>query len=201
MKVSISSPSTLQLDQFLAIGKNKPPSYLERFDTQSDFQEKRRTAQARNYNYDENAAFLGKGHLVFKSARKMIQNWQMFPPGWTRIYPGDAPVRTGQRVALMIKLLGLWWWNSSEIQYVIDEPKRFGFAYGTLPGHVESGEELFLVEMNDRDEVWYKIKAFSRPAYKLVQLAYPFARSQQRRFVRESMELMKSNVQQMKVHE
>ncbi len=31
------------------------------------------------------------------------------------------------------------------VVYVIDEPDRRGFAYGTLPGHPESGEELFAV--------------------------------------------------------
>jgi uncharacterized protein (UPF0548 family) len=28
------------------------------------------------------------------------------------------------------------------VVYVLDEPERRGFAYGTLPGHPESGEEL-----------------------------------------------------------
>lgn len=29
---------------------------------------------------------------------------------------------------------------------VVDEPDRWGFAYGTLPGHIEVGEEAFVVE-------------------------------------------------------
>jgi uncharacterized protein (UPF0548 family) len=29
---------------------------------------------------------------------------------------------------------------------VVDEPDRYGYAYGTLPGHPLRGEELFLVE-------------------------------------------------------
>ncbi|GAA4732513.1 hypothetical protein GCM10023350_14890 [Nocardioides endophyticus] len=31
------------------------------------------------------------------------------------------------------------------VVYVVDEPERAGFAYGTLPGHPETGEELFLL--------------------------------------------------------
>ena len=43
--------------------------------------------------------------------------------------------------------------------------RRFGFAYGTLPGHAESGEERFLIEWDqDEDGVWFDILAFSRPA-------------------------------------
>ncbi len=51
---------------------------------------------------------------------------------------------------------------------------RFGFAYGTLPGHVESGEERFLVEWDRGDDaVWYDILAFSRPNHVLTRLGYP----------------------------
>ena len=49
---------------------------------------------------------------------------------------------------------------------MIDEglrEKKFGFAYGTLPDHAGSGEERFLVEMDDEEIVWYDILAFSRP--------------------------------------
>ena len=43
--------------------------------------------------------------------------------------------------------------------------KRFGFAYGTLREHAESGEERFTVEWSrDDDRVWYDILAFFAPA-------------------------------------
>jgi uncharacterized protein (UPF0548 family) len=48
--------------------------------------------------------------------------------------------------------------------YVIDEPKRKGFAYGTISGHPAEGEEAFIVEMRDDQSVWLLIRAFSRPA-------------------------------------
>lgn len=48
---------------------------------------------------------------------------------------------------------------------------RFGFAYGTLPGHVESGEERFQIEWHRSDDsVWYDILAFSRPNHPLARL-------------------------------
>jgi uncharacterized protein (UPF0548 family) len=41
------------------------------------------------------------------------------------------------------------------VVYVVDEPGRRGFAYGTLRGHAESGEELFLVRYDPAtDEVY-----------------------------------------------
>ena len=42
----------------------------------------------------------------------------------------------------------------ARVVYVIDEPLRKGFAYGTLPGHPETGEEAFIVEYRDDDSVW-----------------------------------------------
>jgi len=65
--------------------------------------------------------------------------------------------------------------------------KRFGFAYGTLPGHVESGEERFLIEWDRADNcVWYDILAFSRPRHILAWLGYPWVRHLQKRFRQES---------------
>ena len=45
---------------------------------------------------------------------------------------------------------GLWSLNAFRIIYLIEEEasllKRYGFAFGTLPGDVERGEERFTVE-------------------------------------------------------
>ena len=56
------------------------------------------------------------------------------------------------------------------VVYVVDEPDRRGFAYGTLPGHAESGEELFLVRYDPAtDEVYAEVTAFSRHAHVVEQ--------------------------------
>jgi uncharacterized protein (UPF0548 family) len=52
----------------------------------------------------------------------------------------------------------------ARVVYVVDEPTRRGFAYGTLPGHPEDGEEAFIVERGDDGSVWLVLRAFSRPA-------------------------------------
>jgi uncharacterized protein (UPF0548 family) len=92
---------------------------------------------------------------------------------------------------VLARAFGLWWLNACRIVYIVDEDdgsmRRFGFAYGTLPGHAESGEERFLVEWDRRDGcVWYDILAFSRPNHFLVRLAYPQARKLQKQFARDS---------------
>jgi uncharacterized protein (UPF0548 family) len=51
------------------------------------------------------------------------------------------------------------------VVYVVDEPDRRGFAYGSLPGHAVSGEEMFGVRYDPADgAVYSEVVAFSRPA-------------------------------------
>jgi uncharacterized protein (UPF0548 family) len=102
-------------------------------------------------------------------------------------------------VAIVARAIGLWWLNACRIVYVVDETgpiTRFGFAYGTLPGHAGSGEERFLIEWNKADNsVWYDILAFSRPWHVLTKIGYPMVRRAQKRFGRESSAAMKRAVQ------
>lgn len=70
------------------------------------------------------------------------------------------------------------------VVYVVDEPDRVGFAYGTLHGHPESGEEAFIVEHRDDDSVWFVLRSFSRASNGLYRLGSPMLRAQQRRYTK-----------------
>jgi uncharacterized protein (UPF0548 family) len=60
------------------------------------------------------------------------------------------------------------------VVYVVDEPNRRGFAYGSLPGHAVSGEEMFGVRYDPADEsVYAEVVAFSRPATWWSQIGAP----------------------------
>jgi uncharacterized protein (UPF0548 family) len=69
----------------------------------------------------------------------------------------------------------------ARVVYVVSEPDRRGFAYGTLPGHPESGEELFLVERVG-EATFAEVRAFSRPGRWFTRLGGPFLRVVQRRY-------------------
>lgn len=58
------------------------------------------------------------------------------------------------------------------VVYIVDEPDRVGFAYGTLPGHAESGEEAFILERLD-GVARFTVRAFSKPATRLARLGGP----------------------------
>jgi uncharacterized protein (UPF0548 family) len=63
---------------------------------------------------------------------------------------------------------------------LIEEPRRIGFALGTVGDSVVSGEELFLLEWRDNDEVWFTVRAFDRPVALLYRL-FPAMLRQRRR--------------------
>jgi uncharacterized protein (UPF0548 family) len=74
---------------------------------------------------------------------------------------------------------------------VVDEPDRYGFAYGTLPGHPEQGEESFLLT-RDGDTIHFEIAAFSRPHDLLTKLGGPVARAVQRRATQQYLDGMRA---------
>jgi uncharacterized protein (UPF0548 family) len=85
-------------------------------------------------------------------------------------------------VAYAAQVLGTWWGYGCRILRVIDEPTRFGFVYGTIRGHAERGEELFLVEHHPDDTVTYSLFAMSRPGRWFSWPGMPIARHAQGRF-------------------
>jgi uncharacterized protein (UPF0548 family) len=133
---------------------------------------------------------LGEGEAVYESASAALRRWDHFKLGWVDVWSPETPLEAGEVVAVMGRALGLWWLNCCRIVYVVNETgpiRKFGFAYGTLPGHVESGEERFVIEWNQGDNsVWYDILAFSRPSQVLIRLGSPIVRRMQKRFGRDS---------------
>lgn len=142
------------------------------------------------FTVDRTRIELGRGEAVFDSAKDALRHWQQFRLGWVDVWSPATPLEVGQVVAIMGWAVGFWWLNSCRIVYTVEETgetTKFGFAYGTLPGHVESGEERFLIEW-DRitDRVAYDILAFSKPNHVLTWLGYPLVRRSQKRFGRDS---------------
>lgn len=151
------------------------------------------------FEVDRTRVELGRGAQVFEAAKDALRRWQQFRLGWVDVWSPTTSLEAGQVVAIMGRALGVWWLNSCRVVFTVDESgstSRFGFAYGTLPGHVESGEERFLIEWeHSSDQVFYDILAFSKPNHILTRLGYPFARQFQKRFGIDSAAAMVRAVQ------
>ena len=148
------------------------------------------------YKVDHNRVQLGHGDATYNRAVDALKRWRQFELGWVTIVPRGVAIEVGATVAVKARAFGTWSLSAARVVYVIDESRRFGFAYGTLPDHVECGEERFLVEWLADDSVWYDIFAFSKPRHALVRLSSPLARLLQKRFARESLLMVKASAGQ-----
>ncbi len=118
-------------------------------------------------------------------AEAALRRWEHFHLGWVDLCWPNTPLEPGQCVAVLAHVCALWCLNACRIVYIVNEEgpvQRFGFAYGTLPEHAESGEERFTVEWETDDTVWYDVLVFSRPNQLSVRLGYPLLRRLQKRF-------------------
>lgn len=82
----------------------------------------------------------------------------------------DGPLAVGTHVAMAAPLTVGWVEATCRIVAVVEEADRFGFAYGTLPVHPESGEEAFVVERSG-GACSFVVEAVSRPVHPLARLA------------------------------
>jgi uncharacterized protein (UPF0548 family) len=143
------------------------------------------------FKVDEARAVIGYGEATFSRAKHALTRWNHFDLGWVELHPQDAPIAVGAVVAVLVRHLGFWSLNGCRIVYLLDDherEKRFGFAYGTLTNHAESGEEIFEVRLNpESQEVIYRIRAVSRPRAALAVLGYPYTRLCQDRFRQDSI--------------
>jgi len=101
---------------------------------------------------------------------------------------GDPFIVPGDSVVLEIPFGPFHVTAPARVVYVVDELNRKGFAYGTLAGHPESGEESFIVEQTEDGSVWLEISAFSRPANALWWIVYPVLRLSQLYYTRRYFE-------------
>jgi uncharacterized protein (UPF0548 family) len=114
---------------------------------------------------------IGAGPAVFETAAEAVLRWQVQLRAGLRVASSSAAARAGAVVTLGLGPLPIT--APCRVVYVIEDPHRRGFAYGTLPGHPERGEESFVVECHDDGTVSFTVTAFSRPATLLARAAGP----------------------------
>src|SRR5579859_4461776 len=179
-------PSDRQVRQFLARQRALPFSYQAVGASRGPL--------PAGATVDHTRVRLGSGPAVWERAVAAVRRWEMFHLAWVQLCWPAAPIAVGSTVGVLAAHLGFWSLNAARVVYVLEEDgpvQRYGFAYGTLPGHVERGEERFSVEWHPADEaVWYDILAFSWPNHLLARLGYPVARMLQRRYARDSQRAM-----------
>lgn len=181
---SLHRPTEAEIQEQLRRARSLPTSYG--FDLRTEGG-REQVICPRGFARDYHRSQIGQGKAAFIAAKEAFRQWLQFDLGWVRIANPKTPIEQGEVVAVEARALWLWSINISRILYVIDEPDRFGFGYGTTAMHVERGEERFLIEYYPiSGAVFYDLLAVSQPAHGLARLGYLFTRSQQHRFARGS---------------
>jgi uncharacterized protein (UPF0548 family) len=190
--ILLREPSDARIRRFLDEQRSLPFSYPEVGAS--------RDGAPPRYPVNHHRGRLGAGLETYARAIEAIRNWKMYETGWTKLCWPEAPITEGTVVGVLGRHVGLWSLNACRIAYTIEEEdalhKRYGFAFGTLPGHVEQGEERFTVEWHRADDlVSYAVFAFARPAHPLAKAGPPFVRLVQRRFAADSLRAMAASIE------
>jgi uncharacterized protein (UPF0548 family) len=117
---------------------------------------------------------LGVGDEVFDRASRALLTWDMhrrcgFAVASTGPVDQERTVLLGLGAVVVLVI-------PCRVIYVVEESRRRGFGYGTLPDHPEQGEEAFVVTLSEDGTVFFDITAFSRPGNVVVRALGPVAR-------------------------
>jgi uncharacterized protein (UPF0548 family) len=146
--------------------------------------------QAAPFTYDEVGATAGApppGYRATRRTRRVeglelrqaadrLLGWHVHEAAGLRVAASAARAAPGVVVRVSLGLGRLRLQAPCRVVRVVEERARAGFAYGTLPGHPEQGEQQFLLERSDDGALTFSVTAFSRPAGALARAGGPITR-------------------------
>lgn len=184
-------PSADRLGQILAEVEDEPFTYDEVGATQGD-------ELPAGYHHVREQRDLGAGEAVFAAAADGLRTWQLHRRQGFVVVPAEPPIAAGTVVvsAAPLPVPSLHVLFACRIVWAVDEPDRFGFAYGTLPVHPARGEESFVVERAPTGATTLTITAFSAPRHPLMRLGGPIARRQQAAATQGYLDALQAHVAQ-----
>lgn len=128
------------------------------------------------YHHLRRRVLVGHGQEAFADAAADVAAWQVQLRAGLTVTASTPNAIPGAVAALGLGVGRLRLGVPCRVVYTVAESRRRGFAYGTLPGHPESGEEAFIVEYHGDDSVSFTITAFSKPSTVIARIAGPAGR-------------------------
>lgn len=117
------------------------------------------------------------------------------------VSPGGACAELGTTVLIALAIGPFDVVAVNRVVAVIDEPHRWGFAYGTLPGHALVGEEAFVVEHRADDAVVVHVVATAHVALPAARLLQPLLVPTERHFARRYLDVVARRVAGQRPHQ
>lgn len=124
------------------------------------------------YHHVRARRVVGHGREDFERAADALLAGDAQRRAGARVTLSETPMRAGTRVTMRlgvfrIPCLVVWAERTDTVA---------GFAYGTLPGHPERGEERFTLTLRPTGEVVFDIAAFSAPGRWFTRIGAPLGR-------------------------
>ncbi len=123
---------------------------------------------------------IGTGAHVFAQAAEAMLHWRMQQAAGIRIDASVDRIAVGAESITVLGFGRATLFAPCRVVWVDQGAAHVAFAYGTLTGHPEAGEESFVLKLEPDGAVWLTVAAYSRPATWYTRLAGPLARLMQR---------------------
>lgn len=131
---------------------------------------------------------------AFDLAVEGLRTWVPQRHLGARIHPSDASATVDETLLVVLAAGPIEVAAPNRIVWVVDEADRYGYAYGTLPGHPAAGEECFLVERIDGDRLLLTVTVDAAPATLATRVLAPFVVQVQHLAVRRYLGGLASHV-------
>lgn len=141
------------------------------------------------YHHLDVSRVVGQGRDWFDVAAARVLTWEVQRRAGLTV-AAEREVGLGIRAVLRMRVGPVPVGAPVEVVVVTVEPDRVGFAYGTLAGHPERGEERFEVVLRADGAVEARIRAFSRPGRWFTHLAGPVGRRLQQTTTRRYLDAL-----------
>lgn len=132
------------------------------------------------YDHVERSVVVGTGTEDFERAAAAVFDWRMQRGIGLQVRASGPAGEPGTVVVLTAGLPRLGYDIPCRVVWARTTGDERGFAYGTLPGHPESGEEAFLVRLEPGGDVVFTLRVFARLASPLARLGGPVSTLAQR---------------------
>ncbi|MBF4458138.1 DUF1990 family protein [Pseudoclavibacter sp. VKM Ac-2867] len=144
------------------------------------------------YHHVRESLVIGHGRGTFERAATELLEGQAQRRAGADVQLSDVPLRKGSRVVMRLRIGPLRFRIPCLVVWAERTSTSCGFAYGTLPGHPERGEERFEVRLTETGAVVFSIVAFSAPGRWFTRIGGPIARRVQTRMTRRYLEALRS---------
>ncbi|MFJ9810637.1 DUF1990 family protein [Streptomyces sp. NPDC101158] len=136
------------------------------------------------YHHLHHSVRIGHGEAAYAAAGTAVTTWAMHRATGARVTSTAERAEPGVTVEISVGLGPVRLVAPCQVIWTTSTDRSTGFAYGTLAGHPERGEESFVVDLREDGSVWFTVTAFSRAAAWYTRLGGPVVRALQLAYAR-----------------